>query len=297
MGLWKKVKKVAKKVGKVAKKVTAVSLAATGNPLGMKAAAKVSKSMGMKKGGGKSALKLSAQVARGTGKVAQIAGTAAATIFGSPVLGAAVYRMGALNKQLIDREAQLAKGLKAHKVNWGKQAIRGVTTVGGAFAVGGAASLLGGGSMLGGVTSSGLSIGQGLLGKLGIGGSQTGISQSDYGAEAGGDAWNAEQAGAGGAYPETSGNFLDDLGGFGKDVGLRLLGKDWTGGSGGAGEEGGGGGGLLDFLGGGGSGGEAGAGGLGGAGGEAGAGEAGSSILPVLLIGGAALAAVFFLRR
>jgi hypothetical protein len=179
------VKKVAKVVGKTVKKATAVGLAASGTPMGMKAASKISKSMGMKKGGGKATLKLSGQVAKGTSKAVQIAGTAVGTIFLGPTAGAAIYRAGALNKQLVDREVAKAKGTDVRKVNWGKQIMRGVMTVGG-VALGSAAlgAFSSGGGLLAGKLGSGIldsvmgrgSAGadQSLIGDLGAGMGQEG---------------------------------------------------------------------------------------------------------------------------
>jgi hypothetical protein len=161
VGLWKKVKKAAKKVGGAVKKATAVGLAAGGNPLTTKVAMKVAKSQGKYRS--KSTVKVVGQVAKTTSKVAQLGGTAVATVFGGPMAGAAAYRLGALNKQYVDREVAKAKGTKVRKIAWKKQAIRGAYTVAGGAAAGLGASLLGG-TGAGGMFGSGMTLAKNIFG-------------------------------------------------------------------------------------------------------------------------------------
>jgi len=139
MGLWKKVKKVAKKVGKQVKRSAAVAAPALLGPgLGEKVGVGIARTAGTT--AKKSMYQHMGQVSKVSGKVVQVVGTAVASWFGGPVPGAAAYRvtgtMGKFGGQIVKKQ-QYREGLthtKPGKMNWAQEGIGLVGAVAGALA-------------------------------------------------------------------------------------------------------------------------------------------------------------------
>ena len=296
MGLFKKIKKAAKKVGKSVGKTTKKVGGQIKRSAAVAAPALLGPGLGTKVAvglahGNKSALKGAGRVANVTGRGVQIVGTALATYFGGAVAGAAAYRGTALLRQ-IDQKAIRDARYKAggvsssgRTIKWKKHAVRTVSTVAAAYMGAGAMAAAAGGKF----ATGGFQSGQSILGKLG-GGGQPNVQ--DYGAEAGGSQYDAEQAAAG-----APSSWYDDWGKYGTQIlgGVLTPSPDKKV----PGSEGG----FFDMLGGGGEAGAGGAGGEAGGGGEGGmagtGGEAGGGlglgILPIVAVG--ALAVLFIMRK